>query len=466
MKFLKHLSLATVAFSTLLVSCTTETFETINQPTVAISDVESTTTSTVNASFTPDASCTSYIYAIGSASDREIFAMGGIEGTEEATEAVDVTFEGLEADTEYTIYALAYGAEGAAEGSLSSFVVRTYNATCSAKLQYAGPNRAGVVVKANSSVMSIDYALDVPGKAAAFANGDLSSIRSATETLGLALNYNNLTQDTEYTFYYRFYDRAGGKSEVHEVSVCTTNPVDDPYVELVIGESNIYESKYKFVPNDKCSEYYFLAGAANTYSQIFNKADGYAGDIYSMMLNWRGEDWGLITVEGGEHAFSLSSTELKGSQDMEFYVLACDLDGNPVSVQEFEFTTAAASATGEAEVVDIEMLEVSSYSAKFEITPNEHTFSTFYSIFTKGTYDSYWSTDIAALQEKLYGDFVQQVQFDHAVVWTMGNEPFIYSEEYGLDAETSYYVVAIPMNGLGLSGWGEPKVYEFTTEPM
>ncbi len=462
MKLLKHLSLAIVALSAVFTSCTTETFETLKQASVAISDVESATTSTITATFTPDAACASYMYAIGKSDDRDVFLLGGLEGTQTATGSMDVTFEGLEADTEYTIYALAYDASQV-EGSVASYAIRSYNALCEVTIQYAGVNTAGVGIVTNSSVSRVDYALSTPGRSADFKSGDMNDIKSVTEINSMATNYYDLDADTDYAFYYMFYDRSGGVSAVYELPFATGNTEDSPYVEFTMGDINIFEGNYTFTPNDKCSKYYFMVDAADTYSQIFN-GEGYAGDIYNMMLNWAGEDWGVYTATETLD-FSLQTVELNSSVDMEFYVLACDLDGNPAAVQAFIFSTPTGEATGVAAIEKIEEIEITSYSSKFEITPNEHTFGTFYALFTKSSYDTYWSTDIDALQEQMYSDYTQQVLYDHDPVWQVGNEPFIYEEAYGLSANTSYYVVAIPISGEGLDigGWGDVELYEFTT---
>ncbi len=450
-----------------LVSCTTESFETLKQACVVISDVDANSTSTISATFTPDSNSDRYIYAIGSANDREAFLSGEFEGITPATSAMDVTFDNLDANTSYTIYACAYDAEGVA-GSLASVNVRTSDAICNVELLYQGATSAGVSMAMSSTIYQVDYALSTPGRSEEFKSGDMEEIKSMSELFSKTVNYFDLEEDSAYTFYYQYYDRKGNVSKIYEVAINTGNKESVPYVELTKGDVNIYTGDYTFTPNDLCKSYHFLVGAEGEYSHIYDSDTGYAGDIFSMILNWAGEDWGVYSASK-EHSFALLTSELYSSADMEFYVVACDGRNNPRALQRFSFSTPKGEATGTAEIVSIVEEDVTDYSAKFTITPNKHTFGTFYSLFTKYTYDSYWALYPEELEAKFLEDYYNQVYYGESVVWVMGNEPFIYEEEYGLAAGTTYYVVAMPMNGAGLDiegCIGAPKTYEFTTDSI
>ncbi len=468
MKLIKQLSLAVVAAVVILCSsCTTESYQTLKQASVAISDVQSLSTTSIGATFTPDATCARYIYAVGLAEDRATFLAGEMSGAQVAYESMDVVFEDLEPDTSYVIYALGYDADQIA-GSLASVEVSTSDAVCDVELQYVGVISAGVTMSMSSAIYQVDYALSTPGRSDEFKSGDMADIKTVTEAYSKTVNYFDLEPDTEYAYYYQYYDRSNNVSEVFEIAVTTSNKEYTPYVELEFGDVNIYESSYTFKPNDACGIYYFMVGAADEYSYIFESETGYAGDVYSMMLNWAGEDWGVYYTTG-DNAFSLNTLSLYNTTAMEFYVLACDDRGTPRAVQEFVFSTEPGVGTGTAEITSITLDEVTSYSSKVTITPNEHTFATFYSLFTKDSYDSYWVDYPDELVDLILEDYYDQVYYGYDPVWVMGNEPFVYEEAYGLDAGTAYYVVAIPMNGAGLDiegCMGEITIFEFTTDEI
>ncbi|MFR9548316.1 MAG: hypothetical protein SNG57_05370 [Rikenellaceae bacterium] len=466
MKLLQKLSFATMALAMLFASCSTDGGVITKQATVAISDATMVSSTSVSAVFTPDANCTWYEYAIGTSDDRASFLAGELEGILSATEGQEVVFENLDGDTTYTIYARGYDSSETA-GSLASITVRCYSAECELETLFVGTTSVGFAFTPSSSVYRVDYAFDTPGQADEFDSGDLNNIKSLTEESYKAINIFDLEEDTEYSLYYKYYDRLGNISDTVEVSVTTSNTATSPGISLELGDINIICGYYTFVPNANCSKYSFLVGADDQYSEIYDST-GWGGDIYSMIISWADfeeDDWGVYS-KTEDHEFMLYSLDLYSSTDMEFLVVTYDADGNPFSLESFEFSTPVYEATGEALIDKIEEIYVDSYSASFTITPNENVFATFYAVFTQYAWDNYYSYDdcLEDLQYLFLDDYT-----DGEAVLNIGNEPFTYEEDSTLTPNTTYYVVAIPLDGTGIdtdTGWGTAKTYEFTTGAM
>ncbi len=450
-----------------LTSCTSEsTVETITQATVTISDVEALSTSSITATFTPSANCAKFAYAIGASSDRAAFLDGSLAGIETTTIGGEIIFEGLEAASTFTVYAIAYDADGA-QGPLASVAVRSESAECNAEVLFAGAGTAGVSITANSYVYRVDYALGEPGQAASFDDGSMDDIKSLSEISSKAINYFDLEQDTEYSFYYKYYDRLDNVSETIELTIATGNPESVPFVELEHGQCNIMESWYTFKPNDLCQKYHFLVGGDGEWSEVYD-SDGWGGDIYSMMISWapyESDGWGVYT-QYEEHEFYLTTLDMYSTVAMEFYVLAYDKDGVAGPLQQFKFSTEPEideTLVGTPSI-EITIDAVTSYSMSCTITPSDNTFGVFYTVYSKYWFDYYdWLGEY-------YDDLLYQFQTDYSTygddVFTLGNEAFEYSEPYGLDANTEYYVVAVPINGAGLDtdgAWGAVVCAEFTT---
>ncbi len=467
MKLLRKLSFVTVAISVLFASCSTDpSGDIVKQAVVAISDATMESSTSISATLTPDANCAWYEYAIGTSDDRAAFLAGELEGILSATEAQDVLFEDLEENQTYTIYARGYSSNDTA-GSLASFDIRCYSVECGIETLYVGTTSTGFLFTPSSSVYRVDYAFDKSGLAEDFDSGDINNIKTLTEESYKAVNFFDLEEDTSYTLYYKYYDRLGGISETMEIEVKTSNKESAPCVELELGEINTYIGYYTFVPNDNCSKYSFLVGADDQYSEIYDSV-GWGGDVYSMIISWadfEDDDWGVYSRDD-EHKFSLLTLDLYSSTDMEFFVVTYDESGAAYSLEKFEFSTPLYDVTGTAEIESITPLSIENYSASFTITPNEHVFATFYAVFTKASYDDYWAYDdyLEDFQYLFLEDFTSGEE-----VLVIGNEPFTYTEDSTLSPSTTYYVVAIPLDGSGIeteTGWGDAFTYEFTTESM
>ncbi len=462
MKILNYLSITSALLSLLFVGCqSVEEGEALIQPRVYIEDVESPISSTITATMVPNESSSAFFYAIGTSSDREIFLGEMLEGTRYSTqsEPLEVTFDGLEGDTEYTIYACAIDADGK-QGSLASYIVKSYDVELSVENLYVGAENVAFLIEANSAVYRVDYYFGESGLSDAFANDELSGVGYIIEQTYKCCNFYELDENTSYSFYAKAYDRRGAVSGVVEVPVTTASYDAIPSVEFTVGESDVYKSNYTVTPNSLCSKYHILAGELGDYSVIYDSATGYAGDVYNMMLNWVGEDWGVYSYNT-EHKFYMENFGLTSTVTYEIFVLCCDAEGNPASLQRFEVATEPKEATGDAEVT-IVADEITSNSASFTITPNEHTIGVLFQTYTKSTYDSYWSLYTDELYEFQLSQWQAAIYNGSSdIPWHYGSEPFTYSE---VDiAAGEYYVVATPVNGAGVDagGWGDVVTYYY-----
>ncbi len=216
-----------MALATLFASCSTDGGEITKQATVAISDAAMISSSSIGATLTPGSNCAWYAYAIGTSADRAAFLANELEGTLTATEAQEVLFENLEGDMTYTIYARGYDSDNN-KGSLTSIDVRCYSADCEVSTLYVGTTSAGFLFTPNSSIYRVDYAFDLSGQADEFDSSDLNNIKTLTEESYKAINFFELDEDTEYTLYYKYYDRWGGVSETVESEVKTSYKETSP----------------------------------------------------------------------------------------------------------------------------------------------------------------------------------------------------------------------------------------------
>ncbi len=470
MKKIYNLSLMVAAMLWALVGCTGETeYVTLVQPSVLIEDVQSPNAETVTAHLVPNESSASFCYAIGAKGDREAFLDGSLNGIEwgESVEAIDVVFDGLKPQTQYTIYAVSFAKDGKI-GALSSYIINSYDAVWSVEPVYVAANNLSVEVEISTAIYRMDYYLGKPGEADKFKNDEIVEAESITETTYKCFNFYDLEENTDYVFYTKFYDRRGKITEVNELELTTLVLDEMPAVELTMAaESDVYVSTFTFTPNEHCGVYYILPGEVGQYANIFDGANGYAGNVYNMILNWRGEDWGVYTLDG-EHTFDMYNMYLTSSVDYEFYALCCDENDEPKTLQRFFKSSTAEGQYGVAEV-DIEEIEINSEGASFKITPNENTVGCLFSTFTKVSYDGYWGAagcpdDVKAFQLSQWQAAVANGSVEP---WHYGSDEFEYSEvvgDGGIKAGTDYCVVVTPINGAGVDngGWGTVEVYYFT----
>ncbi len=185
-----------------MASCSDQGYEVLTQASVAIENVESPTSTTITATFYPSTSCAHYRYAIGSPSNRDAFLSGIIEDIQTGKGEIEVTFDGLTIDTDYTIYAIAYDSNGDA-GAISSYDITSYDAEAAVNVIYVGANSAAIELTANSVVYRVDYAFGEAGLAEDFAAGNITSMSTLIETTYKCLNYYDLEENSEYVLYTR-----------------------------------------------------------------------------------------------------------------------------------------------------------------------------------------------------------------------------------------------------------------------
>ncbi len=462
MKLLNFVKATVASLALLLVGCdAAQEFTSVTQSSVAIEDVESPTSSTVTAKFVPNESCAEFFYAIGKSSDREMFLGQMLEGIThvDGNEPLEVTFEGLESDTEYTIFACGVSVDGE-QGSLASFIVQSYDVECEVDTVYVGVESAAFSVSVNSAVYRMDYYFGESGLSEEFANDAIDGVEYVIEKTYKCCNYYDLEPNTSYSFYAKSYGRRGDVTDVVEIPITTSSYDALPSVEFVVGESDVFRSNFEIKPNDLCSQYYLLAGEVGSYSQIYDNPDGFAGNVYEMIKGWSGEDWGVYTLSG-DHEFSMDNYSLSSTISYEFYIMACDKDNNPVALQRFEVTPELAEPMGKA-AVELEVKELTSSSASFTITPNEHTVGVLFQTFTKKSYDGYWAYDESELYAwQLYQWSTAMANNSTDIPWNYGSEPFVYSEKSIAPGE--YYVVVTAVNNAGVDngGWGDIQVFPF-----
>ena len=206
-----------------LSSCSTGTEK--NEQQLVTPNVTITVTSSTENSLTVEfdvANGSSYNCAIGQASDIAAFANGTIANIKKQIPASqkEVTFDNLNPDTEYTIFAQVFsdGYTGGVKTKLAS-TSEASNPDLSLEILNisAGENSISLSISYGSDTRTINYAIGQASDKDAFENGSLNNIQTIETPITSTINFNNLESGKEYTVFLR------ANSKTNKGQVITAN---------------------------------------------------------------------------------------------------------------------------------------------------------------------------------------------------------------------------------------------------
>lgn len=470
-------SILVLALAVLTFSCSKEEIIFDPQPAVSMGEVIPVSVSEVSITLTPNEATTKFLYAIGDIADLESFKNGELEGIQEATEEETVSFSGLSHDKEYTIFAIAYDTNGAI-GSIATKNFSTNKTLPSINLVFASDESVGMEISTSIYISKVEYFVGKAGLENAF---DGSQTINMIEDIPCQyIDIIELEAETEYALYTRTTDRYGEVSDIISTPFTTAATADCPKVSIEVSESDAFGHKIKFVANDKVSKYIVLGGEYDNGGLYddFIYSDGWAGNVFSMMLSW----WGLAedgTFNPGVEMYYQSEEVfhttylLAATQEMEFYVLSYDLDGNPFAVQKLFYSTPTAESKGTpvvtAEIGEMEATGTYTATANFELYPSDNTLGVFYSCYNKNNYDNYYGLmseeeQMENMLNMMHTQMISGYMYDSEVPWTYtnGNTSIIDYKELSLRAGYEYYLVTIPIGYGGLLDYGKLGLMPFT----
>lgn len=253
----------------------TRKLSTMAAPVATVAIVETgASTSSVTVSFEASEQTAGYFYAIGTASDLGAFEAGELEGYTYVDEDVhtirSVTFDGLDDDTEYAVFARGVNEYGMA-GKTASLVVTT--------AEIPEPAITAEIVKLNCTIATVKYTLNetARGGIAAFLPIDtynklntsygefMEQILTMASIGAGAITYE---QDTEFTWYIRskpeqefvmvnviLYRDEQGEDQLRLETRSVFTPAFDPWapeagVDVEILTNERYKLELKFTTND------------------------------------------------------------------------------------------------------------------------------------------------------------------------------------------------------------------------
>lgn len=445
----------------LLSGCSEEVtyYDPVKFPEVEIRQVGSSNEKSVVALFTPDVLTSYFVYAIGTEADLESFEKGTLTSIRKqmGNEPLEYTFEYLDPDNSYVIFARGYNANDE-PGSVSSVKVKTFTESFSVKVQFVLDKSVGFTVAHTDEFYKFHCYFGKPGEAGEFeklADADSDELSVYTErTPEYSQYYFDLTPDTEYVFYVRGYDRSNTPTKTFEVPVVTK--VEDSCAgiyDFKINTLDLYLGNFTYTFNDKTTR---SVMAIEEVKSLTAMLDSWQGNIYEMLKSW--SDLGSVTdaINNTNKVFTMSyytphlllSNISRSPFDYPFtvYVLLYDENG-PCGIDRVKYATPAFNPNaGEADV-DIKVTNIANSEATYTFTPNEHTNCFFFETF----YAKYIDEGIN------YEGVFQGIPTDEYLLkvlktkyFSYGGSPVTYRENTTGYEGMDLYVIAAPINENGL----------------
>ena len=380
-------------------------------------------TYSMTATFTPNADCAQYYFAIALATE-EIDA----EDVKANGELVDEThthaWENLNSNTEYKIYALPVDIEGN-EGTLNSLLVKTKveAGVSEVDLDIEKLSETSVTLTATPNENTVLYHYIVMTKAEADAMGEDALMQMLNE------NENYLTDVDVYTMTVEsnvaYYVLAQGKNAddiwgvVTKLEFVVAGPAS---VEIAVEKLTETTVEVTATPNENAVSYQYI---------VIKKAEADAMDEAALMQKL-------------EEANDLSGVDIwtwTVESNVEYYVIAQakNADGRTGEITQVEFVVAGPAT------VAIAVEEVSETTVEITATPNENAVLYHYIVVEKAMAD-------AMGEDALMQELEENEEYLEGVNVS----------EVTIESNVEYYVVAQAKNADGK--WGALVKVEFVVE--
>ena len=381
----------------------------VPQVTIAQGEVA---TKSATATFTPNADCVEYYFAIAPATET-VDAEYIKANCEKQTVVCTATWENLISNTAYVIYALPIDDEGK-EGA-----IKTLEITTLAFVPHVEITRGNFTAKTITATFApntdcVEYYF-VIAPATETVDAEYIKANGEKQTESHTTTFEGLTSNTAYRIYALPVDDDGFNGEIKLIAV--TTKALDPQVEITKGEVLTYSISASFAPNADCAQYHFLISTETV-------------DAEYIMAN------GELKSEPYAHTWE----NLMSSTNYTIYVLPIDIEGNAGALNTLVVKTKVEAGVSE---VDIDVEKLDETTVTITATPNENTVLYHYIIVTKAEADAMGEE---ALMEKLNEN--ENYLDSIADVYTMT-----------VESNVVYCVVAQGQNRDG--EWGEVTRYEF-----
>lgn len=419
---------------------------------------------TLGIRFTPAEDAASFCYAISISEDIPGFEAGTMEDitTVGGNEPVEVTFENLESNVVYTVYARAFDESGR-PGGTAVYRAMTGDAFYKVSLQYASDHCAGIMFEFTGNYFGSEYYLGKPEDKEAFLAGTLDVSSIGDEALkSIAKNWYDLEPSTEYVVYAKGYNLAG-LSEYRELHFTTTAENECPKVELEVVNSDVYKNEFRLKGNEYTGKIAAIVGNIGDYgSGVIETSNG--GDVVGWLDSWSSINWmGAKYSLTGTLDLEKVTPELTLERQFEIWVLVYDKDMNPAGVQKFEPVAPGFNPDAKGGSVSIEITNITSKGATYVFDPEEDCFAFLYD-----TVEADWYDDIKENSSEWHEYYLHEIFFKNALYFCytrdMEGEYCTFIEEKG-QSSFRYYAAACPMNvnGPREGGWLPVVLKDYTT---
>ena len=214
---------------------------------------------------------------------------------------------------------------------------------------------------------------------------------------------------------------------------CVT-PIEEPSVEITLGDVTATTIEASFAPNETCASYYILSGIA---ADIQNWANMFGVSIAQLV-----KQWGIMKTED----FTYVWTDFIPGTEYTVYALPLDADDNFGELVTTTVTTSTLGGPG-LSTIELSVTIVNDTTVNTLATPNDQT-----AVFHVGLITAEYCDEIG-IDSALYyirNDGYPQYATDE---WTWTS----------LQSHTKYYAIATGQNANG--EWGETTIVEFVTDP-
>lgn len=285
----------------------------------------SSTETTLTVNINVQEGATGYTYAIGQASDAESFADGTMSGimTQQDPSIAEVTFEGLTADTQYTVFAQAFNAAGE-KGGVARLAAKTAapeqapDLNITAVMEDSDITEDSFMIRLTytEDVQTIEYAVATAADQEAFENGTLEGIKTTAPEKTLIIS--NLKRGTEYTVFIRA--KAGELTGATQVVTGTTMQIDLS-LELVEDALTTTSATIHAIPGGDASKFKYTTAVAG---------------IDDLFVNGQ---WPEISWINSPDPINIKVTGLTAGSDNTFYAQAYAANGARGTLQKLAFKT-------------------------------------------------------------------------------------------------------------------------------
>lgn len=406
--------------------------------------------------FTPTENTSRFEYAIGFESDRAAFEDGSFSGilSQDGNEPMIHTFEGLEVDDNYTVFAKAYDENGKA-GAVTSIKNTPFTAEIKIEQQFLTNTSTAFTFSYPALYYKCRYYLGTAEDKEAFLKDEVESGNLVEIFEAYTVNFFDLEPEKEYVLYAIAYDIMDIPSNLFEIKFTTLADGSFPDATAEVVESNAYTCKVRLKPNDLCGTIVATIAAAGEMDDLFFGKPNGRGDIANTLINFLNYNMASSAKDGAELVLEAVNESLTLDKEYNIYVLLLDNEYNISSVKIIDVKGASKDETAGTAEATIELNSIEGRKASYTIKLNDAAMGCFYN-----TFDKKWLDNLSLgseLDNYLHEHFIGQPVY------------FGYGEkEFKLDDttvyyETEYYAIACPVNKNGVEGWGATEMVSFKT---